>query len=142
MNTAALVLGIAGCATAAGPAWTVVETDSPAVPRTSSTLVQAVGIETLGGVFTALLAEGCALPCSTTEDFSTAVDNQESIKISLFRGVGTTIVGEAVGLGQFEVVGIRAAPRGTPRVSVTFEAGDGQVRIAARDGLTGSDYII
>ncbi len=142
MRSAVVALFIAACATAKGPAWTVVESNSPAVPAGADSLVEPIGIETLGGVFTPLLAQGCTLPCSTTEVFSTAVDNQDSIKIFVFRGSGARVVSDATSLGQFEVVGIGPAPRGTPQVEVTFEAAEGQVRLAAKDGASGSEYVI
>lgn len=142
MRSAAMTLFLAACATAEGPTWTVVESNSPAVPAGGAALVEPIGIETLGGVFTPLLAQGCALPCSTTERFTTAADNQESIKLFMFRGIGARMVSDATNLGQFEVVGIGPAPRGAPQVDVTFEAAEGQVRQAAKDGASGSEYVI
>lgn len=142
MRSAVGTLFIAACVTGRGPTWTVVESDSPAVPAGADAVVESIGIETLGGVFTPLLAQGCALPCSTTETFSTAADNQESISLSLFRGAGVRMVSDATSLGQYEVVGIAQAPRGTPRVEVTIDAAAGQVRLAAKDGASGSGYVV
>ncbi len=137
-----LILSFAACWSAAPTTWLVVEQDSPAAPPGLETLVQSVGIETLGGVFTPLLAEGCSLPCSSSEVFSTAADNQDAIKLSLYRGQGTPLVSEAVKLGEFEVVGIAPAPRGAPQVEITFEGRDGQLRLSARDARTHAAYVM
>ena len=133
---------LAGCPSANRPAWTVVEANSPAVPMGGETLAEPVGIETLGGVFTPLLVEGCPLPCTSTEVFSTAADNQDSISLFLYRGKGAPLVAEAVSLGQYEVVGISPAPRGVPQVAITFEARDGSIRIAAKESNRGSTHVI
>src|SRR4051794_28948805 len=52
----------------------------------SGALIESIGVETLGGVFTPLLKAGCSVPCAATEVFSTAADEQSTIKIHMYRG--------------------------------------------------------
>jgi len=96
----------------------IVESPTPGVSETGA-LVEHVGIETLGGVFTPLLEKGCKVPCSTTQVFSTADDNQVEIKLFLYRGTAKLAKG-AKSLGTYAVVGIPAQPRGEPQVAITF----------------------
>lgn len=96
----------------------IVESPTPAVSE-AGFLVEHVGIETLGGVFTPLLEKGCKVPCSTTQVFSTADDNQAEIKLFLFRGTAK-LTKRAKPLGTYVVVGIPARPRGEPQIAVTF----------------------
>ena len=98
-------------------------------------LVQDIGLETLGGVFTPLLKRG--LPASLakqTQIFSTADDNQSQIKISLFRG-STNLTKSFTSYG-LEVVGIRPMARGPPQVAVTLSATDDAISISAFDKET------
>src|SRR5688500_16712424 len=97
---------------------TLVEAQTPAVSA-SGVLVQDVGIETLGGVFTAIVKQGCRVPCSSTQVFSTGEDRQSEVKLFLFRGKAK-LVKDAKRLGVFAVVGIPEMPRGTPQIAVTF----------------------
>src|SRR3989442_589078 len=62
-----------------------VEKSTPAVEQ--GKLVEDIGIETLGGVFTPLLPRGRGVPCEVTETFATAADNQDNVQVRLFRGV-------------------------------------------------------
>lgn len=142
MTPALLIAFAASCWSTAPTSWLVVEQDSPAAPPGSATMVQSVGIETLGGVFTPLLSEGCSLPCSSTEVFSTAADDQDAIKLFLFRGRGPRLVSDAMTLGEYEVVGIAPAPRGTPQIEITFEGRDRTLRLSARDMRTGAVYVM
>ncbi len=91
-----------------------------------------MGIETLGGVFTPLLAVGCAAPCSSSEIFSTAEDGQTQIQVLLYRG-NAKLVSQAHFLGRFEITGFAEAPRGTPRVKVTFVASGRDISLHAID---------
>jgi len=100
------------------------------------TLAQSVGIETLGGVFTPLLARGIAVPCSVSEIFSTAADNQNQIMVKPYRGTAK-LVADCDHLGDFHVVGIPPAPRGTPQIEITFAVQDGNVLLSAKDLSTG-----
>ena len=139
-STALLVLSIAvltGCGGQAPPVpATVVENASPAV-GTDGKLAQSIGIETLGGVFTPLLSQGTAVPCSVSEIFSTAVDNQNQITVKPYRGTAK-LVADCDHLGQFQVVGIPPAPRGTPQIEITFAVRDGTVLLSARDIASGT----
>jgi molecular chaperone DnaK len=110
------------------------EAHSPAVGA-DGRLTQDIGIETLGSVLTVILQKGTATPCTKTEVFSTAADDQEFIDISLFRG-GAMRVAECTPLGKFRIQGIPKAPRGLPQIDVTFEARDGNVLLYAKDHQT------
>jgi molecular chaperone DnaK len=118
----------------------VVERDSPAVGGDGA-LVEDIGIETLGGVFTPLLKAGCPTPCRDTENFSTAQDNQNSIQVSLFRGLGS-VVSKNHALGVCHVVGLPKVSRGMLQVFVTVEAADGQISLYAVDNVTKKPYEI
>jgi len=142
MSRVAVILMLAGCPSAEAPSWTLVEANSPASPTGATTLAEPVGIETLGGVFTPLMTEGCPLPCIATEVFSTAADNQDSISLSLFRGRNVRLASDAVSLGQYQITGIAPAPRGVPQVLVRFEARDGLIRVSAKDDAADSGFII
>jgi molecular chaperone DnaK len=109
----------------------VVEPRSPALGN-DGRLAQDVGIETQGGVFTPLLASGCAAPCSTSQVFSTAEDNQTRIQVLLYRG-NAKLVSQAHFLGRFEITGFAEAPRGVPRVEVTFLASGTEISLQAID---------
>jgi molecular chaperone DnaK (HSP70) len=104
-------------------------------------LVENVGLETIGGVFTPLLKTGCETPCKVSEIFSTAQDNQGKIEISLFRGAGS-LVSENHALGACYIVNIPAAPRGYPQIEVTVEAADGEIRLSAVDMATKRPMVI
>jgi molecular chaperone DnaK (HSP70) len=101
-------------------------------------LAEAIGIETLGGVFTPLLERGCALPCEVTQVFGTADDRQTEILIHLFRGTAT-LVKDAHPLGTFRISGVRALPRGEAQVQVRISASSRGITLAAQEvGATSS----
>ena len=134
-SRALLVLVILALAAAAGcrssAAALELEKQSPAVAN--GHLVEDIGIETLGGVFTPLLARGQAVPCEITETFSTAADNQEHIEVRLFRG-NTKLARDATLVSRFVVEGLPKVPRGAVNVAVTFlVTADGDVKVAARE---------
>ncbi|HZM78628.1 MAG TPA: Hsp70 family protein [Candidatus Limnocylindrales bacterium] len=86
----------------------------------------AVGIETRGGVFTPLLNEGAVVPAEVTEIFTTAEDNQPSIKIRVMAGNG-------LALGDYELR-LEPAPRHVPQIAVTFRVEQtGAFRLLAKD---------
>ncbi len=126
---AAFLLGAAsvGCSRTAS---IVVEANSPVV--TGSELGESIGLETLGGVFTVLLQQGCELPCEKTEVFSTAEDNQTEIQIFLARGSASRAA-ENHSLGAFAILGLPPLPRGQPSVRVTIRARNGRITLTARD---------
>lgn len=109
----------------------VVEDASPIVGANGLT-VEALGVETLGGVFTPLIEKGTKVPCSRSEIFSTATDGQSDISVALFRGSQGIASGNHA-LGRFKIVGIPPAPRGVPMVKVTFAISGRQILLSARD---------
>jgi hypothetical protein len=124
-----LTLAVASCWS---PAATLeLEKHSAAAAR--GQLVEDLGIETLGGVFTPLLTSGQPLPCEKTETFSTAADNQEHVEVRLFRGKAK-LARDATLVGRFVIEGLPKLPRGTPNVAVTFSVtADGAVIVRARE---------
>src|SRR5437588_676349 len=92
----------------------VLERNSPAVGD-GGLLVENVGLETIGGVFTPLLKTESATPCRDSEVFSTAQDNQSKLQISLFRG-NERLVSKNHSLGVCYVVDIPPARRGIPKI--------------------------
>jgi len=109
----------------------VVEDSTPIVGAAHAT-TEGLGIETLGGVFTPLIKQGTAVPCTLSEVFSTAADGQSQIMVTLFRGTNQMAASNHA-LGRFQVVGIPAAPRGTPKVEITFAITQRQILLSARD---------
>ena len=109
----------------------VVEDATPIVGAGRAT-TEALGIETLGGVFTPLIKAGTVVPCSLSEVFSTAADGQSQIMVIPFRGTNQMVASNNA-LGRFEILGIPSAPRGTPQVEVTFTITDRQILISASD---------
>jgi len=124
------VLAFIACSAAAQVATIEVERGSPAIG--GGELVQSIGIETLGGVFTPLLEVGCRVPCEATNTFSTAADNQAEISVSLFRGTAD-LVSRNHSLGEFVVNGIPPAPRGAPQVAITVRAERTGIVLSATD---------
>jgi molecular chaperone DnaK (HSP70) len=102
----------------------VIEEYSPAIADGS--LMEDIGIETLGGVFTPILPKGTKLPCRVSNVFSTAHDNQEFLSISLYRGK-KDLVKENLPLGEFEIRGIPPAPKGIPEIKITLGARDQEI---------------
>jgi molecular chaperone DnaK len=104
------------------------------VPLSGDRTASAVGIETMGGVFVALLDIGTPVPGRRTEIFTTAGNEQLSIKVSVFHGTGDRTA-EAHLLGRYDLMLNESSTRGVPQIHVTFEVGaDGVFRIDARDG--------
>jgi hypothetical protein len=115
----------------APPAFLELEPHSPAVR--DGHLVEDVGLETLGGVFTVLLSRDQALPAAKTETFTTAADGQRQVEVRVFRGVAK-LARDNTRIGRFAVDGIPAAPRGTVTVEVTFSVtADGAITVRARE---------
>ena len=101
----------------------------------SGALIESIGIETLGGVFTPLLQAGCSVPCVATEVFSTAADNQSAIKIHIYRGTAPRVEADR-DLGLFTVEDIPSALRGAPKIEISLVASRDGVVLRARS-LTG-----
>jgi molecular chaperone DnaK (HSP70) len=108
----------------------IIEDATPIVGAGNTT--EAFGIETLGGVFTPLIKAGTPVPCSRSEVFSTAADGQSQIMLTPCRGTNQLAASNHA-LGRLQIVGIRAAPRGTPKIEVTFTIAERRILISARD---------
>jgi molecular chaperone DnaK len=97
----------------------------------------ALGIETLGGVFTPLIPRNTALPARATEVFSTTVDNQPFVSVHVLQGE-RQMAADNKSLATFELTGIPPAPRGVPKIEVAFDIdADGVLSVSARDHGTG-----
>lgn len=96
-----------------------------------------LGIETMGGVFTPLIPANTTIPCTYSEIFSTTMDNQEMVRVHVLQGE-RAMAEENKSLAKFELHGIPPAPRGLPKVEVTFKIDEnGMVSVVARDLGTG-----
>ncbi len=99
----------------------------------------SLGIETKGGLFTKLIDRNTAIPTKRSEIFSTADDNQPSVLIQVFQGE-REIAQHNKSLGTFELTGIAPAPRGVPKIEVTFDIdANGIVNVSAKDQGTGKE---
>jgi len=102
----------------------------------------SLGIETLGGVFTKLIEKNTTIPTKKSQIFSTAEDNQTAVTIRVLQGE-RAMATDAVELGRFDLVGIPPAPRGLPKIEVTFDIdADGIVHVSAKDQGTGKEQTI
>ena len=96
-----------------------------------------VGVETLGGVMTPVIERNTAIPMRKSEIFSTAEDGQTAVTIHVLEGE-KPMAGDNMSLGQFNLEGIPAAPRGTPQIEVTFDIdANGILDVSARDKVSG-----
>ena len=96
-----------------------------------------LGVETLGGIATALIARNTPIPVKKSEIFTTAADLQTSVTIHVFQGE-RPMAADNVSLGEFNLDGLAPAPRGVPRIEVTFDIdANGILDAAARDTATG-----
>lgn len=102
----------------------------------------SLGIETLGGVFTKIIERNTTIPTSKSQIFSTAADNQPSVDIHVLQGE-REMASYNKTLGRFELSGIPPAPRGVPRIEVTFDIdANGIVHVSAKDLGTGKEQKI
>jgi molecular chaperone DnaK len=101
-----------------------------------------LGVETLGGVMTALIQRNTTIPTRKTETFSTAADNQTSVEIHVLQGE-RQMARDNRTLGKFHLVGIPPAPRGIPQIEVTFDIdANGILNVSAKDLGTGKEQKI
>jgi molecular chaperone DnaK len=102
----------------------------------------SLGIETLGGVMTALITRNTTIPCTKSEVFSTAADNQTSVEIHVLQGE-RPMARDNRALGKFILDGIPSAPRGIPQVEVSFDIdANGILSVSASDKATGKKQAI
>ncbi|MCO4771175.1 MAG: molecular chaperone DnaK [Deltaproteobacteria bacterium] len=98
----------------------------------------SLGIEVEGRRYARLIPKGSTVPVVRSQMVSTVVDNQKTVKIHVLQGE-EQLAKDNISLGDFELTEIQAAPRGVPRVEVTFTIDtDGIVNVAAKDKLTGA----
>ncbi len=102
----------------------------------------SLGVETLGGVMTAMIPRNTTIPTQKKEIFSTAADRQPSVEIHVLQGERTEARYNRT-LGRFHLEGIMPAPRGIPKIEVTFDIdANGILAVTAKDMATGRDQRI
>ena len=102
----------------------------------------SLGIETMGGVMTVMIPRNTTLPTQKKESFSTATDGQPSVEVHVLQGERTEAAANRT-LGRFVLDGIMPAPRGVPKVEVSFDVdANGIISVHAKDTVTGKDQHI
>ena len=102
----------------------------------------SLGIETMGGVMTTMIASNTTIPTKKTEVYSTASDNQPGVQIHVLQGE-RPMANQNKSLGMFNLDGIPPAPRGVPQIEVTFDIdANGMLHVSARDKGTGKEQKI
>ena len=97
----------------------------------------SLGIETLGGVMTKIIEKGTTIPTKKSQVFSTAEDNQSAVTIMVLQGE-REFARDNKSLGNFNLEGIPAAPRGVPQIEVEFDIdANGILTVSAKDKATG-----
>ena len=102
----------------------------------------SLGIETLGGVASALIEKNTTIPCNKKQTFSTAEDNQTAVTIHVVQGERKQAV-QNKSLGRFDLSNIPPSPRGMPQIEVSFDLNaDGILNVSAKDVATGKEQSI
>jgi len=102
----------------------------------------SLGVETLGGVMTKIIARNTTIPVKKSEMFSTAVDNQTNVEIHILQGERELVSGNK-SLGNFRLDGIPKAARGVPQIEVTFDIDvDGLLSVKAKELETGVEQSV
>jgi molecular chaperone DnaK len=102
----------------------------------------SLGIETLGGILTKLIEKNTTVPCKKSQVFSTAADNQPAVSVHVLQGEREMATDNKT-IGNFELVGLPAAPRGVPQIEVTFDIdANGILHVSAKDLGSGKEQSI
>tara|TARA_R100001509_G_scaffold73415_1_gene40980 strand:- start:9906 stop:10850 length:945 start_codon:yes stop_codon:yes gene_type:complete len=102
----------------------------------------SLGLETMGGVMTKLIDRNSTIPCTKSQIFTTAADNQPAVDIKVLQGE-REFAEDNKRLGVFKLEGIMPAPRGVPQIEVTFDIdANGLVKVSAKDQATGKEQNI
>merc|ERR1712228_112692 len=102
----------------------------------------SLGVETVGGIMTKLIARNTTIPVKKSEVFSTAIDNQTNVEIHVLQGERGVVSGNK-SLGNFKLEGIPEAPKGRPQIEVTFDINvDGLLSVTAKENESGKEQTV
>ena len=102
----------------------------------------SLGVETVGGIMTKLIARNTTIPVKKSELFSTAADNQTNVEIHVLQGEREIVSGNK-SLGNFKLEGIPEAPKGRPQIEVTFDINvDGLLSVTAKENESGKEQTV
>jgi len=102
----------------------------------------SLGVETVGGIMTKLIARNTTIPVKKSELFSTAADNQTNVEIHVLQGEREIVSGNK-SLGNFKLEGIPEAPKGRPQIEVTFDINvDGLLTVTAKENESGKEQTV